>query len=281
MQEKLKGHDLIIVIGAPVFRYYPWVPGDYLPAGARLLQITDSPYEAAKAAVGDSLISDSGLALIELAKQIQSRTAQNAIKKDAVTQKKSDTINYPLTAAQLFEILSVHLPEDYILVQEAPSNLLDLGHTALGTITKPDSYYTMGSGGLGWDMPAAVGLALAEKRSGRNRPVILIIGDGSFQYSPQALWTAVQHEAHVVVVVLRNEEYGILKAFAMLEKTPNVPGLDLPGLDIVSLAKGFGAIATLAKTEEEITVTFQEALKQKKITVIEVPTDKTIRKLLS
>ncbi len=212
---------------------------------------------------------------------ILSRSAQNAFKKDVVAQKKSDNIKYPLTAAQLFEILSVHLPEDFILVQEAPSNLVDLGHTALGTVTKPDSYYTMSSGGLGWDMPAAVGLAIAEKRSGRNRPVILIIGDGSFQYSPQALWTAVQHEVHVVVVVLRNEEYGILKAFAMLEDTPNVPGLDLPGLDIVSLAKGFGAVAVLAKTAEEITATFQKALKEKKVTVIEVPTDKTIRKLLS
>src|SRR4029077_1176170 len=39
--EKLAGHDLVIVVGAPVFRYYPFVPGRYLPPGAKLLQITD------------------------------------------------------------------------------------------------------------------------------------------------------------------------------------------------------------------------------------------------
>jgi thiamine pyrophosphate-dependent acetolactate synthase large subunit-like protein len=40
LSKKLRGHDLIIVVGAQVFRYYPYVAGDYLPEGAELLQIT-------------------------------------------------------------------------------------------------------------------------------------------------------------------------------------------------------------------------------------------------
>lgn len=138
----------------------------------------------------------------------------------------------------------------------------------------------MGSGGLGWDLPAAVGLAFAEKRSGRNRPVIVIIGDGSFQYSPQAIWTAVQHDLHVVIVALRNEEYGILKSFALLEDAPNVPGLDIPGLDIVSIAKGYGAKAYWEDKVEDIQSRFRQALEEKGVTVIEVPIDKKIKKLL-
>ena len=242
LSEAVAGHDLIVVVGAPVFRYYPWVPGDYLPAGARLLQVTDDPHEAAKAVVGDSLLSDSRLALVELEKLVDARPG------GAGTGGRGDESvpvgdKLPLTAGQVFTVLSRDLPEDYILVQESPSNIPELGRARLGIIDKPDSYYTMSSGGLGWDMPAAVGLALAEKRSGRNRPVVVIIGDGSFQYSPQAIWTGVQQDLHIVVVALRNEEYGILKAFAVLEDTPNVPGLDLPGLDIVSLARGYGAKA--------------------------------------
>src|SRR5271163_1851595 len=31
LSKKLRGHDLIIVVGAQVFRYYPYVAGDYLP----------------------------------------------------------------------------------------------------------------------------------------------------------------------------------------------------------------------------------------------------------
>jgi benzoylformate decarboxylase len=39
---------------------------------------------------------------------------------------------------------------------------------------------------------------------------------------------------------MRNHEYSILKSFAVLEERPGVPGLDLPGLDIASVARGFG-----------------------------------------
>jgi benzoylformate decarboxylase len=63
LSKKLRGHDLIIVVGAPIFRYYPSVLGDYLPEGAELLQITNDPYDASTAIVGDSLLSDAKLAL--------------------------------------------------------------------------------------------------------------------------------------------------------------------------------------------------------------------------
>jgi thiamine pyrophosphate-dependent acetolactate synthase large subunit-like protein len=63
---KLKGHDVALVIGAPVFRYYPYVPGPYLPAGLRLPHISDDPAETARAPVGDSLIGDAVLTLVGL-----------------------------------------------------------------------------------------------------------------------------------------------------------------------------------------------------------------------
>ena len=88
--------------------------------------------------------------------------------------------------------------------------------------------------------PAAVGIALAQKKAGSDRPVVAFVGDGSLQYSIQCLYSAAQHKAKVVFVVPCNAEYAILKEFAVLENTPNVPGLDLPGLDIVSGAKAFG-----------------------------------------
>ncbi|PIR21528.1 MAG: benzoylformate decarboxylase [Deltaproteobacteria bacterium CG11_big_fil_rev_8_21_14_0_20_47_16] len=282
LSKKLEGHDLVIVIGAPVFRYYPWVPGKYLPKGAKLIQVTDDPYDAAKSAVGDSIVCDSGLALSALCEMIESRQSNtNKVTKPEKTfEVPGKDAKHPLTAAQVYGLLSQKLPEDYILVQESPSNIPELSNSRLGVVTKPDSYYTMGSGGLGWDMPAAVGLALAEKRTGRNRPVIVVMGDGSFQYSPQAIWTGVQHDLHIVILALRNEEYGILKSFAVLEKTPKVPGLDLPGLDIVSLAKGYGAKAVSAKMMDEIESEFLKALSEKGTTVIEIPIDKKVKALL-
>ena len=55
--------------------------------------------------------------------------------------------------------------------------------------------------------------------------------------------------------------YSILKSFAQLEEAPGVPGLDLPGLDIVSVAKGFGLRSVQANTAEEIRDQFNSPLR--------------------
>lgn len=175
----------------------------------------------------------------------------------------------PLAGDAIMAAVRDACPADYVLVEEAPSVVAEMQDQF--RIDKPDCFYTFASGGLGWDMPAAVGLALAERSSGRNRPVIALMGDGSFQYSVQALYTAVQQQAHVIFVVLQNHEYAILKSFAELEQTPNVPGLDLPGIDIAALAKGYGAPAKLAKTGTELTAAVAEAIARPGASVVVVP----------
>jgi benzoylformate decarboxylase len=269
LSQKLKGHDLIIVIGAQVFRYYPFVAGDYLPHGAELLQVTNDPYDSAAAVAGDSLLSDARLALealIDAVPSVMSRTVPAAVH---VAPKLPAAPNNPLTALEAFAVLSELRPADAILVNETASNFGDL--IQFWPIAKADSYYTFASGALGWGLPAAVGLGLAEKKSGAGRPVVAAIGDGAFQYSIQAVYTAVQLKLKVVFIVPCNGEYAILKEFAVLEKTPNVPGLDLPGLDVVSAAKGFGCTAVHAKTSQEIKEAFATALNADGPTVIAIP----------
>lgn len=277
LSQKLTGHDLVLVVGAPVFRYYPYVAGDFLPSGAGLLHVTDDPDMSAKAAVGDSLVSDAKLFLCNLLAKVEARQKSFAapLRKPAA---KADRSAMPLLPHAVLEVLKENTPEDYILVEECPS-ILPLMQDVF-RINKPDTYYTFASGGLGWDLPAAVGLALGEEASGRKRPVVALMGDGSFQYSVQGIYTGVQHKAHVVYVVFQNEEYGILKQFAELEMTPNVPGLDLPGLDIVALGKGYGAISKLIKTLDELKGAYTEALRFKGVTVLAVQITKKLDHLL-
>jgi benzoylformate decarboxylase len=64
----------------------------------------------------------------------------------------------------------------------------------------------------------------------------------------------------VIYIIPCNGEYAALKEFAELEKTPNVPALDLPELDIVSTAKGFGCAAVGARTKRAIQEAFSKAL---------------------
>jgi benzoylformate decarboxylase len=279
LSKKLRDHDLIIVIGAQVFRYYPFVAGDYLPAGAELLQVTNDPWDAAAAVAGDSLLSDAKLALeafIDAVPTATSRTAPAALQID---RNLPSVPNNPLTALEAFAALSELRPQDAILVNETASNFADLIQN--WPIQKADTYYTFASGGLGWGSPAAVGVALAEKKMGTNHPVVAVIGDGAFQYSVQDVYTAVQLKLKLVFVVPCNGEYAILKEFAVLEKTPNVPGLELPGLDVISAAKGFGCATVHAKTTQEIKEAFAAALKADGPTLIAIPIARQERPLVA
>jgi benzoylformate decarboxylase len=138
--------------------------------------------------------------------------------------------------------------------------------------TRSGSFFATASGGIGRGTPAAVGIALGDRAGGVSRPVIGLIGDGSFQYSVRGIWTAAQHRLPVVYVVMRNREYSILKAFAVLEETPGVPGLDLPGIDIASLARGYGCRTAEVETAGELEKAFNSALDADTTTVIVVST---------
>jgi benzoylformate decarboxylase len=263
---KLDGHDLIVVIGAPVFRYYPYVPGKYLPNEAQLIHVTDDPDQAAKAIVGDSLVCDVGLFLDAVLPLIKPRAIQTKAPFRAAPKTPSNDL--PLAPLAVFAALKASSPADIVVSNESPSNTADFQDQF--RFDQPDQFFTFASGGLGWNMPASVGLALAEKKTGRNRPVLCVMGDGSYQYSLQSVYTAVQQKLHVVYVVLQNEEYGILKEFAVLEETPNVPGLDLPDIDIVLLAKGYGANAVQVETSDDLARAYQSALDSQAVSVIVV-----------
>lgn len=178
--------------------------------------------------------------------------------------------NSPLTPPEVYATLSRVRPSDAVIVNESTSTMAQQVEW-LPTV-RTGSFFATASGGIGWGTPAAVGVALGDQDRGVERPVVGLIGDGSFQYSVQAIWTAAQHNLPIVYVVMRNQEYSILKSFAVLEETPGVPGLDLPGIDIASVARGFGCRAVDVETTEDLEREFKAALAAGTTTVIVVPT---------
>ena len=274
---KLEGHDLVVVIGGPVFRYYPHVPGDYLPKGGRLLHATDDPAEAARAPVGDSLLADSRLALEALLDHVEpGRYPPVPARK--LKRELPDPPGPVLTPAEVFATLQANRPQDAVMLLESTSNA-ELFHQWV-PITRPRSFTLFASGGLGWALPAAVGYALGERETGRHRPVICVLGDGAANYSIQALYTAAQNRLPIVFLVLNNGEYGILKAFADQQGTNGVPGFDLPGLNFIALANGYGCTATKVQTSDTLANALKEAFGRAEPTVIEVPISSEVAPLL-
>lgn len=242
--DALEPYDVVLVVGAPVFRYYPYVPGRFLPAGTRLLHVTASPDEAARAPMGDALLADPALFLRALIGRVPA--AHREVPARRAPEAPAARDDGVLTADEVFAAVAELWPRDGVLVDESPSNLAAAQDRV--PLARPGSFYFTASGGLGFGLPAAVGVALADP----SRPVLAAIGDGSMQYSIQALATAATLAVPVTVLVLDNREYAILKWFARRENTPKAPGLDLPPIDHVGLAAAYGVPGETASTRDEL-----------------------------
>jgi benzoylformate decarboxylase len=159
-----------------------------------------------------------------------------------------------MTGSEAMAALADAWPADGIAVVESPSSTLALRNRL--RLSRPGSYYFGASGGLGFGIAAGVGVQLAE----RGRPVVCVLGEGSAQYGITALWTAVAYKVPVTFLVLRNDEYGILKWFATLEQVAGAPGLELPALDTAAVARGYGVPSVDANSREELTAALSEAI---------------------
>lgn len=184
-----------------------------------------------------------------------------------------------MTAMDAWSALASLRSENATIVQESPSNAPDL--LQVWPAEQLESYFTFVSGGLGWNARAAAGIALAQRRSRTSRPTILAIGDGSLHYSVQSIYTAVQHKVKAVYLVPLNEEYAILKEFAILEQTPNVPALDLPGLNAKAIAQSYGCPALRAENTTDLRKCFVDALKIDGPALIEFPIDRNLEPLIA
>src|SRR5262249_49949411 len=156
------------------------------------------------------------------------------------------------------------MPEHAALVEEAPSHR-PLMHKFM-PMRGADSFYTMASGGLGWSLPAAVGLALGRPE----RRTVCLIGDGSAMYSIQALWTAAQRKLPLAVVVINNHGYGAMRSFSQVMQVRNVPGLELPGIDFVKMAEGMGCDAVRVAKPSELAPALARALAHPGASLVEV-----------
>jgi benzoylformate decarboxylase len=153
------------------------------------------------------------------------------------------------TLAELF-------PPEGIVVLESPSSTAALRNRL--RLSRPGSYYFSASGGLGFGLSAAVGVQLAQPE----RQVVCVLGEGSAQYAITAFWTAAAYAVPVKFLVLRNNEYSILKWFATLENVTGAPALDLPALDVAATARSYGVPAVSVSGRDELHGALEQALAQ-------------------
>ena len=263
----LAEHDVIVVLGAPVFTYHVASEGPVIPDGVTLFQLTADPESAAMAPVGESVLATLDLAVPALLALVE--PPERAMPPTHPRASRPSLSESP-TAEWVLRAVAEALPTHGIIVEEAPSHRQAM-HAQL-PILRSGSFYAGAGGGLGWGLPGAVGAALADP----TRPVVCLLGDGSSMYSIQALWTAAQHALPLTIVVLNNGGYVALKSFGQLLDVPHPPGVDLPGLDLVSIARGHGCAAERVMRAADLPARLAAAIASGGPTLLDVPVDAAI-----
>lgn len=257
---RLAGHDLIVVLGAPAFTYHMEGSGPHIPEGAELLQLIDDPSIGAWSAAGTSIFTSlkPGVrALLDAARPVDRPVPKTPARAPRLP-------NTKLTDAYLMQQIAALRPAGSIIVEEAPSSRHAM-HEHLPLLER-DTFYTCASGGLGYSLPAAVGVAMARP----NEKVIALIGDGSSMYSIQSLWSAAQAALPIAFVIVRNGNYEALTEFGRRFNMPNLPGTQLPGLDFCGLARSQGVPGVRVERIEELDSALHAAFQSSKPMLVEV-----------
>ncbi|MES2532981.1 MAG: benzoylformate decarboxylase [Pseudomonadota bacterium] len=275
MREKivqlLGGHDYIFAVGAPAFIYHVEGQGPHVPAGATLGQLIDDPTVAAWTPVGTTAVGNIRLGVEDLlarpAPAPRELPAPRAARPVATAPENGEL----MSVAYVLQTLAGLRARDSIVVEEAPT-ARSVMHGYL-PMWESGGFYTMCSGGLGHSMPAAVGVALAERQANSGRKVIGVIGDGSSMYAIQALWSAAQLNLPITFVILKNGRYAALQDFAPVfgfKPGETLQGTDLPGMDFVALARGQGCEAVTVRDAGQLTAVLRDALAATRPTLVEV-----------
>jgi benzoylformate decarboxylase len=259
LRATLMRHDLLFSVGGDLFTLS--LPSDVepVPPGLTIVQVDVDPWELGKNyAAAVAIQADPKAALPELAEAIRRETgakgrADAASRTDAHRREMAerrqdlarraagDAARVPMTGLALVHELARAVPANTVVIDEAISS--SAGVRELFRCEDARSFFGLRGGGIGWGLPAALGVKLAL----RERPVVALVGDGSAMYTNQALWTAAREGLAVVYVIFNNVSYRILKqrthalkGFSAEDDVYVGMDLDRPAIDFVGLARSLG-----------------------------------------
>src|SRR6201986_2401864 len=257
------GHDLVVAFGAPIFMYHEFADGDYLPAGAELWAVTSDPDEAARAPAGHIPICDPAQTVSGPAAPIAAAGRPKLPAREPLPQ--ADTPGPAFTKEAILDAVNAAKTDSTVFAHEWTSTMTAAWDRL--ELTRPGSLYLSAGGGLGWGLPGAIGLQLADP----SRRVVALLGDGAVHYSISGLWTAARHNIPVVFVVARNSEYRALKEFSRFMHDPDAPGMELPDLDIPGIATAYGIPSERVKTLSDLTRAVKDGLSSDRPSLVEIP----------
>lgn len=235
LREALAPHDVVLAVGAPVFRQYAYVPGPFVEPGTRVAMVSQDPAEVHRSAADLAVLAPPGEVCAALARAVKARDGAISQSFAPPPAPAPPAPGEPLRAGHVFAAVAERLPRDAVVFEETPSNRPELlirlpARNPLGSLSPA-------MGGLGFALPAATGVRMACP----DRPVVAFVGDGSSLYSIQSLWSAAHYSVGALFVILSNGGYAVMDRLAEQHGgAAPWPGF---GVDVAGLARAFGCPA--------------------------------------
>jgi acetolactate synthase-1/2/3 large subunit len=151
--------------------------------------------------------------------------------------------------AALMLLRSVLGREDLLVNDQS---ILNYWASAFFPVMEPGTFlYPSGSGTLGYGLPAAIGAACAIQRSGQQRKIVCVAGDGGFQYTQHELATLAQYGLAVKVLLINDQAYGII-GFLQRSMFGETHEVALKNPDFCRVAEAYGIRAEHVTSLEQL-----------------------------
>jgi benzoylformate decarboxylase len=286
----LQEADVVFAVGADMFTMSLYSDIEPFPEGAKLICLNIDPWEIGKNHPVDvAILGDPKATLAELTPMIDERLdagrrqaarhhmeALRRAKAEALqrlhAQAAEEASRHPMSPLVMNQTIAASVPEEIIIVDEAITS--GTGLRAFLPRRRARDYFGLKGGGIGWGLPATMGVALASPE----RPVLGLIGDGCALYSMQGLWTAARYGLRCIFVICNNGQYLILKRRLHAYDGPAAKqqtyiGIDLapPPIQFVELARALGVHAERVERPADLQRALHEALQRQGPTLLDVP----------
>ena len=290
--------DVVLAVGANVFNSFLYLEEPFLNPATKLIHLDNATKEVERIYPTEvGILADPMAGLEELTDalgQDMSASAKEAAATRAATfaeerQQSAEAYRQrlsglwhrqPMAVERMMHDLAQSLPPNSIVADESiTSRPALMGEFAFD---EPGSMYAIRGGALGWAMPGALGIKLANP----DRPVLAVVGDGASMYTVQALWTAARYNIPVVYAICNNRSYRVLKVNMDIylrrmlndqQRQSDYVGMEFANpLDLAALAQGMGVAGEKVEDPEALGPAMRKAFDSGKPAVIDVSIDGSV-----
>ncbi len=235
VQDFYRTVDLALVVGS---RMRAHESGDFaVEPPPHLIQIDADPLADGRGYPNELFIcADAKLTLEGLLARIAGKLAVAADHQDAFRTLRREALAHYLAQlgpyATFMQQLRAVMPKDAIWARDITQSTSTWGNRIFPLYSPRENVYPV-SAGIGQGLPLAIGAAVAAA----GRKTVLLTGDGGFQLSMNELWTALQEKLDLVVIVMNDRGYGVIKKLQNQMQGGRHFFADLDGPDLEGLAK--------------------------------------------